>query len=88
MTQQAVFFSAGRNVAAMNRLKGCRYWSYAIPDIKTPLVGDNAVRSCSIYYLAKGRLQACPGPGGRLLRELLRDRLQHWETGLVEIHRH
>ena len=53
VTQQAVFFSAGRNVVAMNRVSGCQYWSYAVPDIRTPLVGNNAVRSSSIHYLAK-----------------------------------
>ncbi len=54
MTQQAVFFSAGRNVVAMNRMSGCQYWSYAVPNKKTPLVGSNAVRSSSVYYLNEG----------------------------------
>jgi polyvinyl alcohol dehydrogenase (cytochrome) len=54
MTQQAVFFSAGLNVIAMNRTTGCQYWSYAIQDIRTPLIGNNAVRSSSVYYLNEG----------------------------------
>lgn len=53
VTRQAVFFSAGRRLIAMNRVSGCQYWSYSIPDIKTPLVGDNAVRSSSVSYLPK-----------------------------------
>jgi len=53
MTRQAVFFSAGLNVAAMNRMSGCQYWSYTIPD-KRSLAGSNAVRSSSIYYLNEG----------------------------------
>jgi polyvinyl alcohol dehydrogenase (cytochrome) len=53
MTQQAVFFSAGLNVVAMNRVSGCQYWSYAIPDRKS-VAGGNAVRSSSVYYLNEG----------------------------------
>jgi polyvinyl alcohol dehydrogenase (cytochrome) len=53
MSQQAVFFSAGLNVVAMNRVSGCQYWSYTIPDRRT-LAGSNAVRSSSIYYLNEG----------------------------------
>jgi polyvinyl alcohol dehydrogenase (cytochrome) len=53
MTQQAIFFSSGLNVAAMNRVSGCQYWSYAVPDKRT-LAGSNAVRSSSIYYLNEG----------------------------------
>lgn len=54
MTQQAVFFSAGLNVVAINRVSGCQYWSYTIPERVTPLVGSNAVRSSSVYYLNEG----------------------------------
>jgi polyvinyl alcohol dehydrogenase (cytochrome) len=53
MTRQAVFFSAGLNVVAMNRISGCQYWSYTIPDSRT-LTGSNAVRSSSVYYLNEG----------------------------------
>jgi polyvinyl alcohol dehydrogenase (cytochrome) len=53
MTRQAVFFAAGRNVVAMNRMSGCQYWSYTIPDRRT-LAGRNAVRSSSVYYLNEG----------------------------------
>lgn len=51
VTQQAVFFSAGRQIIAANRRSGCRYWSYSIPAKTTPLVGSNAVRSSAIYFL-------------------------------------
>jgi polyvinyl alcohol dehydrogenase (cytochrome) len=54
MTEQAVFLSAGLNVVAINRVSGCQYWSYTIPERKTPLVGNNAVRSSSVYYLNEG----------------------------------
>lgn len=54
MTRQAVFFAAGRSVIAMNRMSGCRYWSYDVVDQSTPLVGANAVRSSSVYYLHEG----------------------------------
>ncbi|MGH8446804.1 MAG: PQQ-binding-like beta-propeller repeat protein [Solimonas sp.] len=51
VTQQAVFFSAGRQIVAANRDSGCRYWTYTIPAKTTPLVGSNAVRSSAIYFL-------------------------------------
>lgn len=51
VTQQAVFFSAGRQIIAANRQSGCRYWTYTIPARTTPLVGSNAVRSSAIYFL-------------------------------------
>ncbi|MDB5987146.1 MAG: hypothetical protein JWR16_2199 [Nevskia sp.] len=54
VTQQAVFLSAGRDIVAINRLSGCRYWSYSIPYRTTLLVGSNAVRSSAIYYLNEG----------------------------------
>jgi polyvinyl alcohol dehydrogenase (cytochrome) len=54
ITQQAVFFTAGRSVIAMNRVSGCQYWSYDVVDKKTPLVGGNAVRSSTVYYLREG----------------------------------
>ncbi len=54
MTQQAVFFTEGRSVVAMNRVSGCQYWSYDVVDKKTPLVGSNAVRSSSVYFLNEG----------------------------------
>jgi len=53
MTKQAIFFAAGQNVIAMNRMSGCQYWSYRVPDRRT-LAGTNAVRSSSIYYLNEG----------------------------------
>jgi len=54
VTQQAVFFTAGQSVIAMNRKSGCQYWSYDAVDKSTPLVGSNAVRSSSVYYLREG----------------------------------
>ena len=54
ITQQAVFFTAGRSVIAMNRTSGCQYWSYDVLDKSTPLVGSNAARSSSVYYLHEG----------------------------------
>jgi polyvinyl alcohol dehydrogenase (cytochrome) len=53
MTRQTIFFAAGQNVVAMNRMSGCQYWSYTIPDKRT-LAGSNAVRSSSVYYLNEG----------------------------------
>jgi polyvinyl alcohol dehydrogenase (cytochrome) len=54
VTQQAVFFTAGRSVIAMNRTSGCQYWSYDVVEKSTPLVGSNHVRSSSVYYLREG----------------------------------
>jgi polyvinyl alcohol dehydrogenase (cytochrome) len=48
-TAQALFFSAGLNIVAVNRSSGCQYWSYGIPDM-----GHNALRSSSVYYLNEG----------------------------------
>ncbi|WP_020650738.1 outer membrane protein assembly factor BamB family protein [Solimonas variicoloris] len=52
VTEQAVFFSAGRRIVAADRRSGCRYWEYEIPAKTTPLVGSNAVRSSAIYFVA------------------------------------
>jgi polyvinyl alcohol dehydrogenase (cytochrome) len=54
VTQQAVFYSDGLNLMAMNRLSGCIYWTHTIPYWTTPLVGSNAVRSSAVYYLNEG----------------------------------
>jgi polyvinyl alcohol dehydrogenase (cytochrome) len=54
VTQQAVFFSDGLQIVAMNRLSGCIYWTHTIPYWTTPLVGSNAVRSSAVYYLNEG----------------------------------
>jgi polyvinyl alcohol dehydrogenase (cytochrome) len=54
VTQQAVFFSSGPNVVAMNRITGCQYWSYTIKNKSSYLLGPNKVRSSSIYYLNEG----------------------------------
>ncbi len=52
VTQQAVFFAAGRELIAMNRLSGCRYWTYTIPQ-RRDANRQNALRSSSIYLLAE-----------------------------------
>jgi len=54
VTEQAVFFSAGRDLVAMNRKSGCIYWTYTVPYKITLFVGSNAVRSSAIYYLDEG----------------------------------
>lgn len=52
VTEQAVFFSAGRDLIAMNRLSGCTYWRYRIPQrYRAVLIGGNALRASSIYLL-------------------------------------
>ncbi|MDR3418970.1 MAG: PQQ-binding-like beta-propeller repeat protein [Nevskia sp.] len=54
VTQQAIFFAAGLQVIAMNRATGCQYWAYSVPAITNPVLGNNAVRSSSVYYLNEG----------------------------------
>lgn len=58
MTAQAIFAAAGRDILAIDRHSGCRYWSYRIPQ-QRPLRGRNAVRSSAIYYLP-GESEAPP----------------------------
>lgn len=58
VTEQAIFAAAGRDVLAIDRRSGCRYWSYRIPQ-QRPLGGGNAVRSSAIYYLP-GEAEAPP----------------------------
>jgi polyvinyl alcohol dehydrogenase (cytochrome) len=51
VTQQTVYFSEGRDIVAANRVSGCEYWRYSGVDKSTPVIGDNAIRSSSIYFL-------------------------------------
>ncbi|MDB5970813.1 MAG: hypothetical protein JWQ90_3263 [Hydrocarboniphaga sp.] len=51
VTDQAVFLSAGLDVVAINRVSGCQYWSYPIPQKIDGSLRKNAVRSSSVYLL-------------------------------------
>ncbi len=52
VTQQAVFFSAGTEIVAMDRRSGCTYWTYTISDSSSDaLLGENLVRSSTILFL-------------------------------------
>lgn len=53
MTSQAIFYAAGDNVTAINRVSGCTYWTYAARVENKPLIGPNYVRSSAVYYLPK-----------------------------------
>ncbi|CAM2898862.1 PQQ-binding-like beta-propeller repeat protein [Skermania piniformis] len=51
-TDQAMFFSAGRDIVAMDRHTGCIFWKYTVPasDLGITL-GKNIVRSSSILLI-------------------------------------
>jgi polyvinyl alcohol dehydrogenase (cytochrome) len=51
VTQQTVYFSEGRDIVAANRASGCEYWRYSGVNRSTPLIGANAIRSSSLYFL-------------------------------------
>jgi polyvinyl alcohol dehydrogenase (cytochrome) len=51
VTQQTVYFSEGRDIVAANRASGCEYWRFSGVDKSTPVIGGNAIRSSSIYFL-------------------------------------
>lgn len=52
VTEQAVFFSAGLDIVAMDRRSGCTYWTHTISDLSTDaLLGENLVRSSTILFL-------------------------------------
>ncbi len=51
LTQQAIFFSEGASIVAMNRETGCTYWTYNVKATKHWLVGANNARSSAIYFL-------------------------------------
>lgn len=52
VTNQTIYFAEGRDVVARHRLSGCEYWRFSAANKSTFLVGSNAIRSSSIYYLA------------------------------------
>ena len=51
ITQQVVYAAEGREVVAFNRLQGCEYWRFAAVDRFGLLVGNNAIRSSSVYLM-------------------------------------
>ncbi len=51
VTEQAIVFTSGRNLTAMNRLSGCTYWTYQVDKKSTFLIGTNAARSSSLAYV-------------------------------------
>lgn len=52
ITEQAVFFSAGPDIVAMDRRSGCTYWTHTISDDSTDaLLGKNHIRSSNIFFL-------------------------------------
>lgn len=102
VTEQAVFFSAGRDLIAMNRASGCQYWSYTVPELLRPVAGLNAVRSSGILFIgdrpqrpalvvagdAFGWIHALDAVDGRLLwsRFVGTDPDLHTITGSVQYH--
>lgn len=51
VTNQVLYMAEGRDIVAVNRISGCQYWRYSVIDKSTALVGSNAIRSSSLYYL-------------------------------------
>ena len=52
VTEQAIFFSSGLDIVAMNRSTGCLYWSYRGEEVPPHLLlGPNIIRSSSIYLV-------------------------------------
>lgn len=51
VTEQAIFLSAGLDLVAINRVSGCQYWQYRIPQRIDGSLRKNAVRSSSVYLL-------------------------------------
>ena len=51
VTNQALYFAEGRDIVAANRSNGCEYWRVSGENKSTPLIGTNAIRSSSVYYL-------------------------------------
>jgi len=50
VTQQTVYYSEGNTLVAANRATGCEYWRFKGLS-KSSLLGANAMRSSSVYYL-------------------------------------
>lgn len=57
VTNQAAYIAEGRDLVAVNRISGCQYWRYSAINKSTPLIGSNAIRSSSVYYLPPTRLK-------------------------------
>jgi polyvinyl alcohol dehydrogenase (cytochrome) len=52
VTEQVIYFSAGLEIVAMDRLSGCTYWSYKAKEGSVgDLLGDNLLRSSTVYLL-------------------------------------
>lgn len=51
VTSQTLYFAEGRDIVAANRSNGCEYWRFSGENKSTPLIGTNAIRSSSVYYL-------------------------------------
>ena len=102
VTTQAIFFSSGRDLIAMNRKSGCVYWAHRIPQrYRAALVGGNAVRSAAIYLLNEpgqpalvlagdfyGNFYAVDAVSGELRwsRFLGTEKSHHWITGGAQFH--
>lgn len=52
VTAQAIFFTAGDKLVALNRLSGCRYWTYTTADPST------AFRSTSVIFVANAETES------------------------------
>lgn len=63
VTEQAIFAAAGRDMLAIDRRSGCRYWAYRIPQQRL-FGGGNAVRSSALYDLPGRGGRAAAGSGG------------------------
>ena len=52
VTEQAIFFSSGLDIVAMNRTSGCVYWSTRGDEVPpNAILGHNIMRSSSILYI-------------------------------------
>jgi polyvinyl alcohol dehydrogenase (cytochrome) len=51
VTNQVIYLAEGRDIVAVNRVSGCQYWRYSGVNKTSPLIGTNAIRSSSVYYL-------------------------------------
>ena len=51
VTEQTVYLAAGRDVVAMDRMTGCEYWRYRVPDPVAHPGMPNAVRSSAVLHV-------------------------------------
>jgi polyvinyl alcohol dehydrogenase (cytochrome) len=102
VTEQAIFFSAAQAVIGMDRTSGCTYWTYNIPNVSTGLLGDNHLRSSTVYLIhdvpdkpalvvvgdALGYVYAIDAVSGDLVwrRFLGTNPTHHWITGGFQYH--